>query len=367
MRRAAGTVVSPALASWVAARVAVLGALGLSRFITSELGARATGGRTASGLLGWDASWYEQITAVGYAGLPSEAVRFFPLLPLLAKVPDLVLPSGIAVLVVANVASLVAAVLLERLVRTETGDAGLAARSVWFLALFPSAFVLVMGYAESLFLVAVIGGMLALRTQRWWWAAAAGLAAGLSRPLGVVFALPALIEVLRDRKGTTPREVAARLAAVAAPFLGAGLYLAWVGWRLGDALLPVQVQQEAGRRGGFVDPVSRLIDAGGALASGDELGSGLHLPWALLFLALVAVCLRRWPVSYGAFAGALVLVALSASNLDSLERYGLSAFPLVLAVASFTRHPSVERIALTGAAATMVSYATLAFLGAYVP
>jgi len=367
VKRAADMVASPAVVSWLAARVAVLGALGLSRFITTELGAQATGGRTASGLLGWDASWYDRITALGYADLPSEALRFFPLLPLLARVPDLFLPSGLAVLLVANVAALGAAVLLERLVGLETGDAGMAARAVWFLALFPSAFVLVMGYAESLFLVAVIAGMLALRTQRWWWAAAAGLAAGLARPLGVVFALPALIEVLRDRRGATGREGAARVAAVASPVLGAALYLAWVGWRFGDALLPLQVQQEAGRRGGVVDPVSRIVQAGRELASGDALGSGLHLPWALLFIVLVGVCFRRWPVSYGAFAAVLVVVALSASNLDSLERYGLGAFPLVLATASLTRHPSVERFALTAAAATMVSYATLAFLGAYVP
>lgn len=367
MKRATDMVASPVVVSWVAARVAVLGALGLSRFITTDLGARPTGGRTASGLLGWDASWYERITAVGYPDLPSEALRFFPLLPLLAKAPDVFLSSGLAVLLVANVASLAAAVLLERLVRSETGDAALASRAVWFLAFFPASFVLVMGYAESLFLVAVIGGMLALRSERWWWAAAAGIAAGLSRPLGVVLAVPALIEVLRNRRTMTAGDGAARAAAVASPLLGAALYLAWVGWRFGDALLPLQVQQEAGRRGDFVDPVSRIVQAGRELASGEAVGSGLHLPWALLFVALVAVCFRRWPVSYGAFAGVLVFVALSASNLDSLERYGLGAFPLVLATASLTRHPSVERAALTGAVATMVSYATLAFLGAYVP
>ena len=70
------------------------------------------------------------------------------------------------------------------------------------------------------------------------------------------------------------------------------------------------------------------------LVHGHHLGSALHLPWALLAVALVVVALRRWPLSYGAFAAAVLVVALTASNLDGFERYALSAFPLVLAGAT---------------------------------
>jgi hypothetical protein len=98
-----------------------------------------------------------------------------------------------------------------------------------------------------------------------------------------------------------------------------------------------------------------------------DLGSGLHFPWAIGFLVLLVVCFRRWPASYGAFAAVILLVALSAGNLDSLERYGLSAFPLVLALAGLLARPWVERTALALAATGLTVYATLAFLGAYVP
>jgi predicted lysophospholipase L1 biosynthesis ABC-type transport system permease subunit len=84
-------------------------------------------------------------------------------------------------------------------------------------------------------------------------------------------------------------------------------------------------------------------------------------------LILVVVCFRRWPASYGAYSLAVLLVAMSAANLDSLERYGLSAFPLVLALAGLLRAPWLERTALVLTSVGLTTYATLAFLGAYVP
>jgi hypothetical protein len=103
------------------------------------------------------------------------------------------------------------------------------------------------------------------------------------------------------------------------------------------------------------------------LLHGADLGSGLHFPWAIGFLVLLVVCFRKWPVSYGAYASAVLLIALSAGNLDSLERYGLSAFPLVLALAGLLRVGWLERAALVLCACGLTTYATLAFLGAYVP
>ena len=94
----------------------------------------------------------------------------------------------------ANLAALLAGMLLHRLALEETGDPALARRAAWFIALFPGAFVLVWGYAEALMLVALIGAFLALRRQAWWVAGALGLAArtgpahrpvpGPARPLG---------------------------------------------------------------------------------------------------------------------------------------------------------------------------------------
>lgn len=357
----------PAVVSWLAARLAVLGALAFARYLVSNLGASDPAGRPPSGLVGWDASWYLRIIESGYQHLPWESMRFFPLLPLLAKVVSPVLGSRMALLLVVNLAALGAGVLIERLARLETGDRATASRAAWFLAFLPPAFVLVMGYAESLLILLALGTFLALRRRRWGWAVALGLLAGLCRPLGVLLVLPALIEGARDLRRARPRERIARALAVVAPGLGGLVYLGWSWVAHGDPMRPLRLQQEYDRRGGFENPITRLGEAARQLVDGADLGSGLHFPWAVGFLVLLVVCFRRWPASYGAYAAAILVVSLSAGNLDSLERYGLSAFPLVLALAGIVRAGWLERVALVLAACGLTVYATLAFLGAYVP
>jgi hypothetical protein len=344
-----------------------LGALGFTRYLVSNLGAKDPTGRPPSGLVGWDASWYLRIIESGYHHLPWESLRFFPLLPLLAKGLDPVFGARLSLLLVVNLAALGAGILLERLARFETGDRALATRAAWFLALLPPAFVLVMGYAESLLVFFAVGTFSALRRRKWTWAATVGLLAGLSRPLGVLLTIPATIEGLRGWRRAGRAERIERAVAAVAPGVGGIAYLAWSWMAYGDPLRPLRLQQEFDRRGGFEDPVSRLIAAARQLLHGTDLGSGLHFPWAIGFLVLLVVCFRRWPASYGAYAAGVLLVALSAGNLDSLERYGLSAFPLVLALSGLLRPQWLERSALVLAACGLTTYATLAFLGAYVP
>jgi hypothetical protein len=237
--------------------------------------------------------------------------------------------------------------------------------------LFPSAFVLAMGYAEALAIALAVGVFIALRTRRWWWAAALGVLAGLSRPLGVLLVVPAAVEVGRAfwplrRSPSRAREWAAWAAAVAGPAVGLLVFLVWSWRRYGDFLLPLRVQTRATHRGQVVDPVTALWHEASGVFHG-HVGSALHVPWALAFVALAVVAFRRWPASYGAFAVAVLVVALTSKNLDSLERYGLGAFPLVLALTDVLFETWLERAWLSLSAAALEGYALLALLNAYVP
>jgi hypothetical protein len=369
MRRLRDLFAGRALVAWFAARVVVFGALSLSTFLVDDLGARSPTGRPSTGLTGWDAGFYLRISEDGYDSVAPDGLRFFPLLPLLSRVVALALGGNhrLALLVVANLAALGAGLLVERLARRESGDDGLAARAAWFLALAPPAFVLVMGYAEPLMMAAAAGGLLALRERRWGWAAAAGFLAGLSRPLGVLFVVAALLEVAPGLRAASQRARGGRLAAVLGAPAGLASFLAWSHVAHGDALLPLRLQGGDSLRGNLVNPVSRLAEAGRDLASGDLVGSGLHLVWALGFLGLLVVLFRRWPLSFAVFSGVVLIAALSADNLDSLERYALSSVGFVLAAATVASRPIVESLVLVFAGAGMAAYATLAFLGAYVP
>ena len=91
------------------------------------------------------------------------------------------------------------------------------------------------------------------------------------------------------------------------------------------------------------------------------------MPWIGVAVVLLVVAFWRLPVSYGAFALCVVVVALSGSNLDSFERYALSAFPLVLAGATLLKSPRVATVTFVLSGAAMALYAVLAFQGAYVP
>lgn len=357
-----------AIVPWLVARVLTGGALGIARYGFGELTGARRPAPLDQGLFAWDAAFYRQIAEHGY-GVMEESLRFFPLVPLLARGLGTILlgNDALALLVIANASALVFGALLHRLALRETGDAGVAVRAAWFAALFPAAFVLVMGYAEATFLAVSVAMFLALRSRQWWWAAAGGVVAGLIRPAAALLAVPAAIEAVRTWRGSTVRDRVARVGAVVSPLAGSGLYLAWVGREHGDAWLPLRLQGEQERRGGIANPVTRVFDGFGDLFGGDRFGSGLHVVWALVFVALVVVLAMRLPSSYAAYAGATVVFGLAAENLDSFERYAMSAFPLVLGVALVSRRDDVERPLVVLAGAGLVGYAVLAFLGRYVP
>jgi len=351
---------------WLTARVLVLIGYCPAFAMSDRLVPGARPNQLTEGLIAWDGTWYRDIAAHGYSALPQEALRFFPLFPLSGRVLS-VLTLGrtdAALIILANVASVAVLVALRRLVRLERGSAELADRAVWMLCLFPGAFVLAWGYAEALFLLAAVCAFWAVRSRRWGWAIVAGLCAGATRPLGVLLVVPVAIEMLRVWRSARTHERTVAVGALVAPAVGAGAYLLWVASAFGDAWLPFSVQ---GPLRGTSDPISRLWQGLGQLFGPERLADGLHIPVVLVFLVLVVLSFRWWPASYGAFAGVMVLVAVSADNLNSLERYGLNAFPLALTLAVAARRPAVERVVVVVLAGAMAAMCAMAWTGTYVP
>ncbi len=393
------------LPAWLLSRALVVATLALATRLVDQLHPAdpSAAFRVHQGLLAWDAGWYEAIARSGYGLAGRSSLRFFPAYPLLGRwlgaVPGIGVPA--ALIVVANLSTLVGMAVLLRLVEWETGDAELAKRAVWLLALAPAAYVLVMGYSEGTFLVCTTVGLLAARRRWWWLAAVAGLAAGMVRPLGVLLALPFAVELarplpawwrhrrsLRHSDAPDPADIGdhpagdppagagvpatvgvppSGLLAVVAPVVGTGVYLAWVGARFGNALLPFKEQTQGAHRGPLTAPFAAMAHNALALLHGHHVGSALHIPWVILSVFLLVVVARRLPASYTAFTAAILVVSTASTNLDSFERYALSAFPLVIAGASLTAKPEVWRIVLAGITAAMVGYALLAFLGIVVP
>src|SRR5580704_4419540 len=111
---------------WLLARAVVLASLAVARELVSDgrLSVQSAS-RVRQGLLGWDAGWYEAIAKHGYAGAGPASLRFFPLVPALARgVSELPgVSAGAGLIVVSNLSALAGAAVLACLVRRETGDA----------------------------------------------------------------------------------------------------------------------------------------------------------------------------------------------------------------------------------------------------
>jgi hypothetical protein len=224
--------------------------------------------------------------------------------------------------------------------------------------------VLAFAYAEGPFLALAAAQLLALRGRRWWWAAGFALLAALTRPTGLFLAVPALVEAWRARRELTSIVMrSGAVAAVVAPAVGVGSYLLWVGSRYGDRLLPFRVQDDL--RGGTAFPPLRLLEGLGEIVT-DPLGDGLHVPFAFGVVALAWVAWKRLPPAWAALAIVTAVACLSASNLNSMERYAYGCVPMIVALA-LVGGGRRWRPALALSAAVFVGMATMAWYGTYVP
>jgi hypothetical protein len=352
-----------ALVGWLLARL-VVGLVCLLVLATSV--------RHRALLLDWDAQWYLRIAEEGYGPLPQEALRFFPLTPLLARwtSPLLLGRTDVSLLVWANACALLYAVLLWRLVCRDTGDRSLAGRCAVLVALVPSGFVMVMGYAEPLFGVLCVAAVSAVRARRWLTAVPFGVLAGLDRPVALLLTALLAVEAASwlRREGATVRRLATALAAVLSPVVGVSTYCAWTAARFGGFLLPFQEQSSEDLRGGVVSsPAHGLELSWRALVEG-----GPWTVWSqLLVLAglvlLVPLIAQRQPPSYAVWAGVTLLAAVTSTSWGSLMRYTFSAFPFVIALADLARTRTRWIAVLASSTALMALFGAKAFAKAFVP
>jgi hypothetical protein len=158
-------------------------------------------------LLRWDSGWYAAIVSDGYRYVDDASVEgttaFYPLYPLLSYAVKSLFGINhfVALLLVANIASVVAMLLMTKFVKDELGDE-IALLSLAFFSFFPSSLFLSAGYTESLFLVFVLLSFILMAREKFALAAAmAGLSLG-TRSTGIVMVPVILWEM--GRRNTLP-------------------------------------------------------------------------------------------------------------------------------------------------------------------
>jgi Gpi18-like mannosyltransferase len=303
----------------------------------------------------WDTGFYLSIAEEGYryqdVQLPS--VAFFPLLPLLIRaVTPLVDNALVAGLLITNLALLGATMFLYRLVESEWGIA-VADRAVWYFLIFPTALFGSAIYSESVFLLCAIGALYLARRGAWESAGLLGIAAALSRLVGVIVAPMLLVEWWLQRRQCPAEQrpsLIALLAALAAP-LGTLGYMLYLQQAFGDPLAFAHAAAAWDRvpRSPWVTILDLLQQPAGGwfpaiLAGQLPLDNWIDFLFVLLFLGLGGVLLhqRRWSEAVFVLFG--TLIPLSSGLLMSQRRYVWVLFPAFIVLARWGDRPWVDRL-----------------------
>jgi len=279
-----------------------------------------------------DSGWYAKIANDWYPALSGQVTSeygFFPLYPLLMRLSAFfthdVFLGGI---IVSNICLVISGIVLYRLVLLRS-DRETASRSLKYLFVFPSAFILSAVFSESLFLMLLLLSFYFARREKWLVAGMSGFLLSLAKPIGILVILPLFYEYLA-RKGFKWKDV--RRDALYLMLLPAGLFVfaAYSHYMTGrfDAYLLAQ------RNGWGIElsnPVYVLWDG----FSRD--------PYPAIFVTglIIALCVfaKRIGFSYWMLGMLLIAVPLMSgeSSLTSAGRYAVAAFPLYIAFAEAGR------------------------------
>jgi hypothetical protein len=304
----------------------------------------------------WDAEWYLGMVKRGYHYEPGPGphsnTAFFPLYPVLMSV--VAAPLGhsdasilIAGMLISNVALLAALACLVDLIGRDF-DEDVAARSVFYLLIFPSTFFFSAVYTESLFLASVVLAFQCARSQRWWLAGLAGAAATLTRPPGVLIGAALALEYLYQRQFRW-REIRADVLALALMPLALIAHFSYLGWRFGNFWIFIQTERDWGRP---------LV---GTPAGGSTLGhfSGSDLFLTILTVGLFAVGWRRLRPSYLLYSALAFLMPLASGKLLGMGRFCAIIFPLYILLGLVGKNPVLDRYWLIISSASAVLFMAL--------
>ena len=317
-----------------------------------------------------------RIAEGGYGSLHQD-IAFFPLFPVIVHAGDVVLPGGLlaADLVVANVCAYGALVLLHRLATSDFG-AEAADRTIYYLAVFPTAYFLAAPYNHALFLLLAVGCLYAIRREAWWVAGALGALASGTRIAGIMLVLPLAYEYLRKRDFDV-RRIRIDAASVALVPVGLLSFAVYCWQRYGDPLAFSHAQsfwgkgldwpghtlwlavQQLGERS-VVENYHLVGDLAGTLFGLGLLVACFWGPWAL----------RRDQWYLVAFAGPVLLLPLffpltQPNPISGMARYLLDVAVLFVILARAGRHPAAERSYVVIALALQFGYLLMYLRGAW--
>lgn len=329
----------------------------------------------------WDAVWYLQIAHQGYQADDFSAA-FFPLYPLLlAIIKPLFFGNGVIAGITISLACCFGAFYyLYKLLELDF-DAGIAKKTVFYIAIFPTTFFLQTIYTESLFLLLTVLCFYLARRQLFLYACLAGALATLTRSAGLLLIAPLAVMYLRERDWKLSRVRVDAVYLLLVP-LGLFAYMLFLDISFGDPWLFSSAQSFWSR--GFTGPIGGVYYGFKAAFWGmDAIISTpdttywlpvtdldprlwatydvINLLFTIPFLIFSVIAFWKLPLHYALYALLLMLMPLSYPSsipLMSMPRFILTIFPLFVLLAIWGRERQwVDQL---------ITVASLVFLGLFV-
>lgn len=315
-------------------------------------------------LTGSDGVYLLGIAAQGYHLEPIKLGfldwAFFPFYPLVVRVASILTLGNVALagVLVSNLAFVAALFLLYELALPHLGPEK-AAASLAFVALAPGADAFAMAYTDSLFLLLAAGAFVAAERGRSAWMSVLLGLASLTRPQGILLAIPLAILLWRSEGFRWPR--LAWLASAPAAFVA---FAAYLGATVGDPLGMLHAQQAWTDIGNpnATSPSSTVP----VLDTFDPLVLFLIAIFIAYTSLLVFMRRDRIPAAYRVMAFVAILTPLIALRLNSVARFMAAAWPFSWTLASRTSK-WFELTGLAASAALFCVYAVLNFTQTLAP
>jgi hypothetical protein len=300
----------------------------------------------------FDAGWYLGISHnYTLPGSGPDWLRewaFFPLYPLAVRPIALVIGllgiggnvDALAGVIVSHVALFAAVVYCYRLARGELSTRA-SRRAITYLLTFPGSFYFSADYPESLYLLCAVAAFYYARHRKWGLAGLASALALLTRPQGLLLAVPLLIELVAwlRAEGMLGRRVLRGLW-LGLPLVSLAGYALYSHAKTGYWLaFEASATQVWGHRA--TPPIYPLI----RYLLAPDLGSAtqydlrsVNFAVTVVFLVVTVLAWQRLPPAYSIWLLICVLFPLTTNGhyFFSMVRYSAIAFPAFMALAAWT-------------------------------
>jgi Gpi18-like mannosyltransferase len=290
----------------------------------------------------WDAPDFLDLAQNGYphqADAREFLLVLLPLYPLTIRLTHWIVRDWqTAALLVSNICCAGAFVYFFLLNRLEYGD-GAARRALFFLAIFPTAYFLHVGYAESLFLLLSIAAFYHARRGQWLLCGLLGMLATGTRIPGIALLPPLAFEYLQQ-KNFRWRQIRWNVVSLVFLPLGAVIYIYICYRNYGSAFHFLDLQRKIWGvflRWPFPSVVGNWQGVWHAKASERVLQYGGPFVAFVLATAALVIAPFRLRACYAIYLGVSWVLIFSNNYPVCSPRYLLAVFPFFMLLAQLCR------------------------------